>query len=58
MAMDPPRRDSDLKLLPTENQIKVLLTNGGSVREEKYIHAGRTVGHFIFEQVKVILCYM
>lgn len=58
LITNPSVRDLDLKLLPTEKQIKVLQTKGGSIREEKQSHTSRVAGHFILRQVEVIFCYM
>lgn len=55
--MDQSGRDVELKLLPTETQIKALQTNGRSIRERKYSHTSRILGHFILRQVKVIPSY-
>lgn len=45
--MDPSGRNTDLNLLPIETQIKVLKTNRGSRREEKYDHTSRIFGQSI-----------
>lgn len=57
MFMDQSGRDVELKLLPTETQIKAPQTNGRSIRERKYSHTSRNLGHFILRQVKVIPSY-